>query len=93
MVKNISTRKLRENLANVIKDVKINFDRYIVSRRGEPEVVLMSVDDYEGWLETIEIMSDKKLMDDIRLARKEIKEGKIYTFEEVFGKKSQKPGK
>lgn len=93
MVKNIATRKLRENLAGVIKDIKINFDRYIVSRRGEPEVVLMSVDDYEGWLETIEIMSDKKLMDDIRLARKEIKEGKVYTFEEVFGKKPHKSGK
>ena len=93
MVKNISTRKLRENLAGVIKDVKSSFDRYIISRRGEPEAVLMSVDDYEGWLETIEIMSDKKLMNDIRLAEKDIKEGKFYTFEEVFGKKPRKPGK
>ena len=93
MVKNISTRKLRENLAAVIKGVKINFDRYIVSRRGEPEAVLMSIDDYEGWLETIEIMSDKKLMDGIRLARKEIKECKVYSFEEVFGKKLRKSGR
>lgn len=90
MVKNISTRKLRENLAGVIKNVKVNFDRYIVSRRGEPEAVLMSVDDYESWLETIEIMSDKKLMNDIRLAEKDIKEGKFHTFEEVFGKKPRK---
>ncbi|MDP2943647.1 MAG: type II toxin-antitoxin system Phd/YefM family antitoxin [Candidatus Omnitrophota bacterium] len=93
MVKNISTRKLRENLAGVIKDVKVNFDRYIISRRGEPEAVLMSVDDYEGWLETIEIMSDKKLMNDIRLAEKDIKEGRFHTFEEVFGKKPHKSGK
>ena len=93
MVKNISTRKLRENLAGVIKDVKTNFDRYIVSRRGEPEAILMSIDDYESWLETIEIMSDKKLMDDIRLSEKEIKDGKVYTFEEVFGKKPHKSGK
>lgn len=93
MVKNISTRKLRENLAGVIKDVKVGFDRYIISRRGEPEAVLMSIEDYEGWLETIEIMSDKKLMDDIRLGEKDIKEERFYTFEQVFGKKPRKSGK
>ena len=87
MVKNISTRSLRANLANVIKDVKTNFDRYIILRRGEPEAIIMSIDDYEGWLETIEIMSDKKAMADIKKAKKELREGKFHTFKEAFGKK------
>jgi len=46
--------------------------------------------DVEGWLETIEIMSDKEAMRDIRQAEKELKQGKFYSFEEVFGKKVDK---
>jgi PHD/YefM family antitoxin component YafN of YafNO toxin-antitoxin module len=50
----------------------------------------MCIDDYEGWLETLEIMSDKKAMQDIKKARKELKQGKLYTFEEVFKRAQRK---
>ena len=90
MVKNISTRKLRTNLSSVLKDVREHFDRYIISKRGEPEAILMCIDDYEGWLETLAIMSDKKAMADIRKAEKELAEGKFNTLEEVFGKIEKK---
>ena len=86
MVKNISVRKLRSNLSGVLDKVTKHFDRYIVLKHGEPEAVIMSVDDYDGWLETLEIMSNKKVMADIRAARGELKAGKFHTFEEVFGK-------
>lgn len=90
MIKNISVRKLRENLAEVLDDVKMHLDRYIVSKRGEPEAVLMCIDDYEGWLETLEIMSRKDAMDDINKAKKELAAGKFHTFQEVFGRKQKK---
>ncbi|MBU4312267.1 MAG: type II toxin-antitoxin system Phd/YefM family antitoxin [Candidatus Omnitrophica bacterium] len=90
MAKYISVRELRKNLANIIKDTKTHYERYVVSKRGKPEAVLMSMDDYEGWLETLEIMSDKEAMEDIRQAEKEFKEGKAIDFEEVYGKKTKK---
>lgn len=86
MVKNISIRKLRSNLAEILEGVTKHLDRYVISKRGEPEAVLMCIDDYEGWIETLEIMSSKDAMDDIRAARKELEEGKAFTFEDVFGK-------
>jgi len=85
MVKNISVRKLRSNLAHVLKDVTSHLDRYVISRRGEPEAVLMCVDDYEGWLETLEIAGSKKVMADIREAEREIAQGKGRSFKDVFG--------
>ena len=90
MIKNISVRKLRSNLAKVLEDIKGHLDRYIISKRGKPEAVLMCIDDYEGWLDTLEIMSSKEAMDDIRQAKKELAEGKFHVFEEVFGKRSKK---
>lgn len=86
MVKNVSIRQLRAHLASVIEDVATHLDRYIISKRGRPKAVLMCVDDYEGWLETLEIMSSKRAIDDIKEAKKELREGKCYTFEEVFGR-------
>ena len=86
MVRNITVRKLRANLAGVLNDVTARLDRYVISKRGRPEAILMCIDDYEGWLETLEIMSDRKTLRDIGEARKELARGKRYTFEEVFGR-------
>ncbi|NQT90238.1 MAG: type II toxin-antitoxin system Phd/YefM family antitoxin [Candidatus Omnitrophica bacterium] len=86
MVKNISARNLRSNLSGVLNKVSKHLDRYVVLRRGEPEAVIMSIEDYEGWLETLEIMSSKRAMADILAAKKEIRAGKSYAFDKVFGK-------
>jgi len=85
MVKNISIRNLRSNLSGVLSKVTKHLDRYVILKHGEPEAVIMSIDDYEGWLETLEILSSKKVMADIKAAKKELKEGKGVRFEDVFG--------
>ena len=90
MVKNISVRNLRSDLAHVLEDVTNNLDRYVISKRGKPEAVLMCIDDYEGWLETLEIMTDKQALQDIKKAREELAKGKCSTFEEVFGRPQKK---
>ena len=86
MTKTVSVRKLRTNLAHVLEDVTARMDRYVISKRGQPKAIIMCVDDYEAWLESLSIIGDKKTMDDIKKAREEIKQGKHYSFEEVFGK-------
>lgn len=92
MMKNISVRLLRSHLAKVLDDVTTHLDRYVISKRGKPEAILMCVDDYEGWIDTLEIMSSKETMRDIEKARAELMDGKGIGFEEVFGR-PQKSGK
>ncbi len=41
----------------------------------------MSVKDYKGFIETIEILTDKKAIARIKKAKKEIKEGKTISLE------------
>lgn len=43
----------------------------------------MPVEDLESWEETLDILSNKKLMADIRQADKDIKAGRVYTLDEV----------
>jgi antitoxin YefM len=86
MVKTVTTREFRAHMAGVFDDVIKRFDRYVISKRGKPAAILMCVDDYDGWLETLEILSSKKALKDIEVARRELHLGKGYSFEEVFGK-------
>ena len=83
MVNTISVRELRPKLAEVLKIIHDRFDRYIITKRGQPEAVIMSVDDYESILETMEIQSDKALMRRIKKAEKEIKQGKGTSLEKI----------
>ena len=83
MVNTISVRELRPQLSKVIDNIHKKFDRYVITRRGKPEVVMMSVDDYEGLLETLEIESDPEWMAGIKEAREEMKKGKGVSLEEA----------
>ena len=83
MVNTITLKNLRPELPGVIKDIDTKLDRYIVTKRGVPIAVMMSPDDYEGLLETIEILSDKDTARRIKIAKQEIKEGKTISLEEL----------
>jgi len=83
MVNTITLKELRPELPEVIKDIDTKLDRYIVMKRGRPVAVMMSPDDYESLLETIEILSNKEAVRRIKKAKREIKEGKTVSLEEL----------
>jgi hypothetical protein len=49
----------------------------------------MSVDDYDGWRETLEIMIDKDADSEIKKARKELDKGEGIPFEKILEKLSE----
>ena len=83
MVNTISVRELRPKLSKVIDNIHKKFDRYVITRRGKPEVVMMSIDDYEGLLETLEIESDPELMKRLKKAEEDMKKGKGRSLEQI----------
>lgn len=83
MVNMISLKALRPGLPQVIKHIDAKLDRYIVVKRGAPVAVMMSPDDYEGLLETIEILSDKETVKRIKKAKREIKGHKTISLEKL----------
>ncbi len=61
------------------------YDRCIITKKGKPEAVLMSYEEFEGWLETLEIMSNPKAAKRIKEARAKAKKGEVVSFKEAFG--------
>lgn len=79
----IPLTQLRPKLPQIMDRLSKYFDRYVVTRHGKPEAVMLSEEDYESLLETIEILSDKELVGRIKKAKKEIAEGKTISLEKL----------
>lgn len=83
MIKTLPITKARNELPTLVENASKKFDEYIITVKGVPTAVLMSVAEYESWKETNEILADKSLMRAIRQGEKEIAEGKFSDWEDV----------
>lgn len=85
MTKTIPISEARQNLPNLMTRLSKLIDRVIITRKGKPEAVIMSFDEYESWLETLELISRPETVGSIREGLADLKAGRSKTFEEVFG--------
>lgn len=83
MVNTMSLKELRPALPKVVKQIDDKLDRYIVTKRGKPVLVMLSIEDYESLLETIEILADPKAMAGIRRGEEDIQKGRVYSWKDV----------
>lgn len=83
MVK-ISATKARIEFFDLLKKSIRGHETVRINTR-EGDAILISEEDYESLLETIELMSTPGLAKSIGKARKEIERGETYSLDEVFG--------
>ena len=81
--KYITATEARKNFFELIKKVKKSPFPVNITVKGIPEVVLMSREEYEGWMATVETLSDPELMEMLKESEKNIAEGKFKTLEQV----------
>jgi PHD/YefM family antitoxin component YafN of YafNO toxin-antitoxin module len=68
-------------------------DRVIITRNGKPEAVMISIEEYESWVETLELMSNPDAVRGVREGLADLKAGRTRSFEEVFGEPPHGKGK
>jgi len=83
MIQTLSITKAREELASLVNKAKTRLDEYVITVNGAPVAVLISAEEYESWKETNEIMADPSLMKAIRQGEEDVKNGKMYDWEEI----------
>jgi antitoxin YefM len=80
----ITATNARSNLFKLLKQtVKGHIQTRISSKEGN--AVLLSEEDYESLLETAELLSVPGLKGSVKRANKEIDNGSVNTFGEIFG--------
>ncbi len=81
----LTASQARQSLFELLKkSVKGHIPVKITSKNGD--VVLLSQEDYESLLETLELLSTPGMLKSIREARQDIKQGRTKSLKEVFGK-------
>jgi antitoxin YefM len=83
-MKYLTVTEAKKRLLELLREADTTFERYCITRNGEPKAILLSIDEFESWIETLEIMSDPSARADIKKARKELDAGKGISFETLL---------
>jgi antitoxin YefM len=85
MNKTIPLKEARAKFSKLVDRVDQLSDRYIVTKNGTPKAVVMSAEEFESWVETLEFMSNPKAVKALEQGLREAKARKLHSFKEVFG--------
>lgn len=66
----MSAKEFRANLFKALDDIEDNLTPYILTKNGEPKVIIMSIDEMEALMETYDVLADRELMGQIRAYKK-----------------------
>jgi antitoxin YefM len=81
---------VKNRLSEVIDRLEREHGRVVVTKHGRPAAVLLSVEDLESLEETLDILSNPRVMREIRRADREIAAGRAMrlTREELLGRRT-----
>ena len=79
----LSISQARNKLTRLADDLVESHETVEVTNRGKPVLAILSWDLYESMMETMEILADKEMMDQVRKGIKEYKAGKGIPLERV----------
>ncbi|MDP2940217.1 MAG: type II toxin-antitoxin system Phd/YefM family antitoxin [Candidatus Omnitrophota bacterium] len=82
----LTVTEAKSHFLELIRNSDKRLERFLITKQGKPAAVVMNADEFGGWLETLEIMSDKKALKEIRKAKKELELGQTKSFKEVVGR-------
>ncbi|MCP9448094.1 MAG: type II toxin-antitoxin system Phd/YefM family antitoxin [Nitrospira sp.] len=85
MSKTISLKEARNRFSTIVDRVDRLSERYVVTKNGSPKAVVISADEFESWMETLELLANPKAVRALEQGLKEAKAGKFRSFKEAFG--------
>ena len=82
-MKDLPITEARDELTSLPDKLHETHETLTVTRRGKPVLAILAWDEYEALVETMEIMSDERLMVSLRQGIREAKQGKLIPWEDV----------
>jgi len=79
----IPVTQAKTRLLDLVRKLKGSRDAIAITKNGVPEAVLISMEKFEGLLETLEILSDDKTMKAIRRSLRDAEKGNWISEDEV----------
>ncbi|MFH1645644.1 MAG: type II toxin-antitoxin system Phd/YefM family antitoxin [Candidatus Omnitrophota bacterium] len=90
IIKATTTSDAKAHFLGMVRKAHELGEVYLITHRGEESAVLLGSEEYEGLLETLDILKDNKLVSSIMRSLKDLEKGDVYSFEDVVGRKQKK---
>lgn len=74
----------KAHLARLLAEVEELGQEFVITRSGRPVGVLLPLEEYEGLLETLEILADPELLAGVRSGLEEVRDGILLSEDEVW---------
>jgi prevent-host-death family protein len=85
MTKTIPLKEARDRFSELVDKADRLSERFVVTKNGAPKAVVMSAQEFESWMETLEFMANPKAVKALNQGLREAKAGKFRSFKDVFG--------
>ncbi len=80
----VTLSEAKTHLPRLLAEVVDLGEQVLITRSGRPAGVLISVDEYEGLLETLEILADDEMAAAVRRGLEEAERGESISHEELW---------
>lgn len=75
---------VKQRFLELLKKVQLYQEPVTITRNGAPAGVLMSINQFDTLMETMEILGDRKIMKSLERSRRQSKNGKFHSDNEVW---------
>lgn len=76
----------RKQFFKILEDIDKPNKTYTITLGGRPKAAIISFDEYERWLETLEVLKDTSVMREIKKADEGLKKGEYVTLTDILAK-------
>jgi prevent-host-death family protein len=83
MARTVPFTDARAHLTELLDEIEEIHEHVVITRNGRPAAVVMSQDEYESLIETLEVLSDPELMAALAESDEDIAAGRVRPWEEV----------
>jgi antitoxin YefM len=79
----ITATNARKILFDLIKQAERPGAHIKITHEGTPKVIMMSLEEFDGWMETLEVMSDSELVSSLQRGLKDAEKKKTRSLADV----------
>ncbi|MFQ5903974.1 MAG: type II toxin-antitoxin system Phd/YefM family antitoxin [Candidatus Binatia bacterium] len=80
----IAVSSAKARLLEILRKIEEQHGKVVITKNGFPKAVLINYEDFEGLLETIDILSDAEMMKGVKKGLQDIRAGRVVSLKEAF---------
>ncbi|MFA6528628.1 MAG: type II toxin-antitoxin system prevent-host-death family antitoxin [Candidatus Gracilibacteria bacterium] len=80
----LSITEARKLIFTIASDVQKPDTHYTLTENGKPKAVIISAEEFDSWQETMEILADENIINDLNISKKEIAKGEYVTLDKFL---------